>query len=107
MVTRQGFSKQYFRDQVRTVDPLSPNKSVFLLEEAGQERLPAVTSLDVRVGKEFVLRQVRLNVDVDIFNALNSATVLGRQYNLRVTTADNVLEIMNPRVLRLGLRIGF
>jgi hypothetical protein len=111
MVNRQGFSKQYFRDQVVTTDPLSPLKSVFLLDEAGQERLPAVTSLDFRIGKEFTFGagafRPRINIDLDIFNLLNSATVLGRQYNLRVTSADNVLEIMNPRVLRVGLRIGF
>ena len=46
-------------------------------------------------------------MDVDLFNMLNSATVLGREYNLRLTTANNVVEIMNPRVLRLGLRINF
>jgi hypothetical protein len=50
---------------------------------------------------------VRLNLDVDVFNALNSNTVLGRQYDLRLSAANNVLEIMNPRVLRLGLRFGF
>jgi hypothetical protein len=32
---------------------------------------------------------------------------LGREYDLRLTTFDNVKEIMNPRVLRLGLRFGF
>ena len=37
----------------------------------------------------------------------DSATILGRQYDLRVTTADNVQEIMNPRVLRLGVRFNF
>jgi hypothetical protein len=107
MVSRQGFAMQYFRDQVPTEDPISRNKTVFLLEEAGDQRLPAMTSLDLRVGKEFAFDRVRFNLDVDVFNALNSSTVLGRQYNLRVGTANNVLEIMNPRVLRLGLRFGF
>ena len=111
MVNRQGFSEQYFRNNVRTDDPLSPLKSVFLLEEAGQIRLPAVTSLDVRVGKEFRFGsgavQPRINIDLDVFNVLNSATVLGREYNLRLSTGGDVREIMNPRVLRLGLRIGF
>ena len=70
-------------------------------------RLPGVTSLDLRLGKEFRIQRARLNVDLDLFNALNSATVLGRQYNQRLTTYNNVLEIMNPRILRLGLRVGF
>ena len=66
-----------------------------------------MTSLDLRLGKEFRVQRARLNVDLDLFNALNSATVLGRQYNQRLTTYNNVLEIMNPRILRLGLRVGF
>jgi hypothetical protein len=44
--------------------------------------------------------------DVDLFNLFNSA-VLGRQYDLRLPTANNVLEIMNPRVVRLGARFNF
>jgi hypothetical protein len=66
-----------------------------------------VTSLDLRVGKEFAFNRARVNIDVDLFNALNSSTILGREYDLRVSTANNVREIMNPRVLRLGLRFGF
>ena len=113
MVNRQGFAMQYMRSPVdtRTIsaagDANARNKAVFLLEEAGDQRLPSVTSLDLRVGKEFTLRRARINVDVDVFNALNSNVVLGRQYNLALSTANNVLEIMNPRVLRLGLRFGF
>jgi hypothetical protein len=107
MVSRQGFAKQYFRDRVATGDPLQSLKSIFLLDEAGDERLPSVTSLDFRVGKEFNIRRARINLDVDIFNLLNSSTVLGREYNLRFTSFDTVREIMNPRVLRLGLRFGF
>jgi hypothetical protein len=111
-VNRQGFAKQYSRDQVDTQsftpagDANSRLKNV-LLVESGSERLPSVTSLDLRVGKEFAWNRARLNLDLDVFNALNSSTVLGRQYNLRLTTADNVLEIMNPRVLRLGARFSF
>jgi hypothetical protein len=113
IVSRQGFAMQYNRTSVdtRTIsaagDANARTKTVFLLDEAGDERLPGVTSLDVRVGKEFALKRTRFNLDVDLFNALNSATILGRQYDLRVTTANNVLEIMNPRVLRLGLRFAF
>jgi hypothetical protein len=107
MVTRQGFSMQYFRNLVATTDPLQVNKTVFLLDESGEYRLPTVTSLDLRVGKEFAVRAARLNVDLDVFNALNSATVLGREYNLRLNAANQVREIMNPRVLRVGLRVNF
>ena len=107
MVTRQGFAAQYFRDSVLTGNALVPRATVLLLKEAADERLPMVTSLDLRLGKEFRIQRARLNIDLDLFNALNSATVLGRQYNQRLTTYNNVLEIMNPRILRVGLRVGF
>ena len=107
MVTREGFAKQYFRNNVTTTDPLTRNKTVFLLDEAGEERLPMVTSLDFRLGKQFQIQRVRMNVDLDVFNVLNSATVLGREYNLRLTSADTVREIMNPRIFRIGVRVGF
>ena len=115
MVNRQGYSTPYFRTLVdtRAVDPsglgdvLTRNKTVLLVDDVGDRRLPAVTSLDVRLGKEFAIRRARINLDLDVFNALNSATVLGRQYDLRVSTANNVQEIMNPRILRLGLRFNF
>ena len=48
--------------------------------------------------------------DVDLFNVFNAATVLGRQYDVEATGTrgfDSVLEIMNPRILRLGLRVKF
>jgi hypothetical protein len=107
LVNRQGFAMQYHRTSVPTEDPIAPRKTVFLLQETGDERLPSVTSLDARIGKEFTFNRVRAAVDLDVFNVTNSATILGRQYDLRVTAANNVLEIMNPRVLRLGLRVSF
>jgi hypothetical protein len=106
MVSRQGFAMQYMHTRVPTGDPLGNLKNV-LLGEAGEFRLPAVTSLDARIGKEFAFNRYRFNVDLDIFNLFNSAVVLGRQYDLRLTTGNNVLEIMNPRVLRLGARFNF
>jgi hypothetical protein len=107
MMTRQGFATPYYRSQVPTADPLAARKSVLLVTDLDSQRLPTVTSLDLRVGKEFAFQRARFNVDLDVFNALNNATVLGRQFDLRVTTADNVQEIMNPRVLRLGVRFNF
>jgi hypothetical protein len=40
----------------------------------------------------------------------NSSTVLGRQYDIRRTGPtgfNQILEIMNPRILRLGGRVNF
>ncbi|HJR59068.1 MAG TPA: carboxypeptidase regulatory-like domain-containing protein [Vicinamibacterales bacterium] len=113
IVNRQGFAMQYSIGQLdtRTINPAGDAnarlKNVFLLDEAGDARLPSMTSLDLRLGKEFAFNRVRFNLDLDVFNATNASTILGRQYNLQSTQANNVLEIMNPRVLRLGVRFNF
>jgi hypothetical protein len=108
LVVRQGFARPYNHTRVATGDPLGSNKTLLLVNEATDFRLPAVTSLDFRVGKEFTFGgRARVNFDVDVFNLLNRSTVLGREYDLRLSRADTVREIMNPRVLRLGLRFGF
>jgi hypothetical protein len=106
MVSRQGFAMQYAHSRVPTGDPTGNLKTV-LLVDAGEFRLPAVTSMDFRLGKEFAFNRYRFNVDLDIFNLFNSAVVLGRQYDLRLDTGNDVLEIMNPRVLRVGARFNF
>jgi len=107
MLNRQGYAMPYFRDRVATGDPLGNLKTVLLVKDVPDFRLPSVTSLDVRLEKEFAFNRYRFNVDLDIFNLTNSATVLGRQYNLRLGTANTVQEIMNPRILRLGVRFNF
>jgi hypothetical protein len=107
MLSRQGYATPYFRDQVPTGSLLGNFQTLLLVDDVADRRLPSVTSLDLRVGKEFAFNRARFNVDIDVFNALNANTVLGRQYNTRLTTSNNVMEIMNPRILRVGLRFGF
>jgi Carboxypeptidase regulatory-like domain/TonB-dependent Receptor Plug Domain len=111
LVTRQGFGEPFFRSQVATGDPLGSRKSVLVVgDDVTQFRLPTVTSFDFRLEKAFRLQRANLIVDLDVFNVGNAATVLGRQYDMRLTGAtgfNQVLEIMNPRILRLGFRVNF
>jgi hypothetical protein len=107
MLMRQGFAMPYYRGPVSTTDPLQRNKNILVVGAVDQEHLPTVTSLDARVGKEFQVNRLRFNVDIDLFNVMNSATILGREYNLQATTANTVREIMNPRILRVGVRFAF
>jgi hypothetical protein len=107
---RQGYAIPYFRSQVPTGDQLSNQKSVLAVDDVTRFRLPAVNSLDARVEKQFNISHVKLMFDLDVFNVTNSSTVLGRQYDLRRTGPtgyNQILEIMNPRILRLGGRINF
>jgi hypothetical protein len=106
-VLRQGFGRLYNNSGTNTFDPISAAKTVLLVDDVGANRLPALSNLDVRVGKAFNVARANINVDLDIFNVTNAATVLGREYSVNLATADRVREIMQPRILRLGFRLGW
>jgi hypothetical protein len=110
-VLRQGYAEPYFRSAVSTGDPLNDLKSVLAVPDVNDFRLPRVSSLDARLEKVFRLERGTIAVDLDVFNVTNAATVLQRQYDLRFTGAaagfNQTLEIMNPRIARIGARITF
>jgi hypothetical protein len=108
-VLRQGYAEPFYRSHVSTGDPLG-QKNVLAVSDVTAFRLPAVSSLDVRLEKMFTFQRAKFAVDLDVFNIGNAATVLGRQYDLRLTGAtgfNQVLEIMDPRVARVGVRFNF
>jgi hypothetical protein len=109
LVARQGYAEPYFQSDVATGDPLG-HKTVLLVPHVDDFRLPSVTSLDGRVEKKFTFGFAKLALDFDVFNVLNSGTVLGQQYDTRLTGPTgfgSTLEIMNPRIVRLGVRFTF
>jgi hypothetical protein len=106
---RQGYAEPYFQSDVATGDPLG-HKTVLLVPHVDDFRLPSVTSLDGRVEKKFIFGFAKIALDFDVFNVLNSGTVLGQQYDTRLTGPTgfgSTLEIMNPRIARLGVRFSF
>jgi hypothetical protein len=108
IVARQGFGQPYFAT-VGSDDPSAPEKRVLLVDPE-DTRLPGVVSFDLRIGKAFTIRNSELALDFDIFNLLNQSTVLGRQYDVTATGStgfNQPLEIMNPRLFRLGVRFRF
>jgi hypothetical protein len=109
LTSRQGYAEPFFQSNVATGDALG-RKTVLLVPQVDSFRLPAVTTLDGRVEKTFTFGGFRLAIDVDLFNVLNSATVLARQYDARLVGATGfgqTLEIMSPRVARFGVRFAF
>ena len=109
-LARQGYAEPYYRSQVATGDPLGSRKNVLITPDVGKFRLPTVNSLDARLEKAFKIQRSTIALDLDVFNIGNSATVLGKTYDLRLTGAtgyNQTLEIMNPRILRLGGRFTF
>src|SRR5262249_52105762 len=95
---RQGYGEPFFRSSVSGADALSNRKSVIIVDDVGKFRLPAVSSLDARIEKAFRIQRSTLALDLDIFNITNASTVLGRQFDARLTGAtgfNKTLEIMN------------
>jgi hypothetical protein len=104
---RQGYGQPFYRDRVNTNDALVPTKTILLTDGTDQFRLDAVSTVDIRAEKMFKFGRTNFAFDFDVFNLFNKSTVLGKQYNARVTTYNDVLEIMNPRIARLGVRFFF
>jgi hypothetical protein len=106
---RQGYAAPYFRSSVDTADPLGP-KNVLVTGDVARFRLPHVSSLDARLERSFRVRVLNITADFDVFNVTDSAAVLARQYDLRLTGPtgfNKTLEIMNPRIVRLCARVAF
>jgi hypothetical protein len=92
----------------RTVSVAFPGDSTqtVRVEPITANRFPTVSILDFRLDKSFHLgRYGRLTGMVDVFNALNAGTVI----SLRTTTVNfkEVTEILDPRIVRFGLRFEF
>ena len=109
LVTREGYAEPFYFSNVPTGDPLG-RKNVLIVQHVDDFRLPSVTSFDLRLEKKFTFGTAKVAFDFDAFNLFNAGTVLGRQYDARLTGPtgfDQVLEIMNPRIARVGLRFTF
>ncbi|MCX6552006.1 MAG: hypothetical protein NTY02_13580 [Acidobacteria bacterium] len=111
MVLRQGFAQPWYRSQVATGDALNNFKNVLLATDLDRNRLPTVTSLDGRLARSFsVGKGVRVSLQADVFNLINASTPLRRQNDYRFTGPngfDQIQEIMNPLVVRLGASVAF
>ncbi len=107
LVVRQGYSEPWFRSRVSTGDPLVSQKRLLLTKEVDAFRLPTVTEFDARIEKMVKIQKATIAVDFDVFNIINANTTLGIQYDARVGTYNQTLEIQNPRIARLGVRFLF
>ena len=78
------------------------------LDPYGDSRYENFYMLDLRASKTFNLRAShRVSVYADIFNLMNANTVLTRQDQQQLLTANNVQEVLAPRVLRVGVKYAF
>jgi hypothetical protein len=80
-----------------------------LLGDIDAYRQPNVHNLDLRLAKDIRFGPAGITLSVDLFNALNSNSVLQRDLDYRRTTTqqNRITEVLSPRVFRLGARLTF
>jgi hypothetical protein len=76
------------------------------LSRRGDERLPNVTLLDLRLSRAFRFGSRSITPQLDIFNIANAATVMAQNAALG-NTYRAASEILAPRIIRLGFSLDF
>ena len=110
-VTGMAWAKRF-----RT-DVLNQGRVTFLTEPRGSHHLPMENIFDLRLEKTFLISQkYRLGVMLDCFNifnantALNWGTIIDYDWlpgSYPSTKGHELLEIVDPRQIRLGIRLTF
>jgi hypothetical protein len=85
---------------------LTPTSLTVDLSERGEERLPNVTMVDLRLSRTFRFGNRRITPQLDIFNIGNADTVVSLQ-NVLGGTYLNPREILSPRIIRVGFSLDF
>lgn len=88
------------------VPTLALSSVIVPLTAAGELFLPRMNQLDLKFGRTFRYRTWRIQPQLGIFNATNTATVLA-QNNSFGPTLDRVQAILDGRVVRLSAQIDF
>jgi hypothetical protein len=78
-----------------------------MVEPYATHRYEALVLLDLKAEKRFTLGRTTLTGSLDVFNVTNSNTVLNRVTTQNSATANRVVEVTGPRVVRLGMRLAF
>jgi hypothetical protein len=102
---QSGFT---FARTISVAFPVEGNRTV-RVEPVDSNRYPTVSILDLRWDKSFDLgRYGRVVPMLDIFNVLNSGVpTTVRTTNTATAPFKEVTAILNPRVVRFGLRFNF
>lgn len=102
---REGYPIRYTQRIFRaTVKPGLPTY-IPVTSDTGRFKYPDVHVLDLRVEKDLAFKDLGLTLGVDVFNALNEPYVLQRSVVLGRPNSDHVVEVLSPRIVRLGVRL--
>jgi hypothetical protein len=92
----------------RSGTPDVGRKDAQAMAAADDFRYDDVTTVDLRLEKEFhPWGKSSFTLSADVFNALNSGTVLQREPRQGVGFSNFVIETLSPRIWRLGVRFNW
>lgn len=94
------YSQRVFRPTVGSIFPTY----IPITSDTGRFKYPDVHVLDLRVDKDFTFRDLGITLGVDVFNALSESYVLQRSVVVGRPNSDHVVEVLSPRIVRLGVR---
>ena len=100
---RQGYPFPLFQNQALGGESLG----VLVTPAIDTFRYDNVWDTDVRAARAFKLQGVSLRVIGDVFNLFNANTVLVRNNNILSTTFNQIAQNLSPRILRIGVQVGF
>jgi hypothetical protein len=83
------------------------NRFILLASSVTEFRNPDILVFDARIGKEFRFNDFGLTLGIDGFNLLNRHTILQRQRNENLTSANLSEEVLSPRIFRVGATLRF
>jgi hypothetical protein len=101
---KQGTPYPFFINQSLGLDG---TQRVLVTPQVDSERLDTLVNLDLRLAKNFKAAGSNITLTADVFNVFNSNTELNRQRNLGSARFGELTDYLSPRVLRLGMRLGF
>ena len=86
---------------------------VLVSPELDTFRFDDVWNLDLRAAKNLTYDRLNLQIVADLFNVFNANPILNRQRNIAATpdalgpVFNRPTQVLSPRILRFGVRIGF
>ncbi|HEY3161306.1 MAG TPA: hypothetical protein VGJ78_20210, partial [Vicinamibacterales bacterium] len=102
---RQGYP---FEALVRQATrPLGGGTADVLLDPVGENRLQNYQNLDFHVERPVKLGTARFIPSMDVFNIGNMNTVLALQRQQNSQIANNISQVLAPRVIRFGVRVNW
>ncbi len=78
-----------------------------LAVDVGDDRLPNIWNLDMRLAWNKAIGGAQLNLSADVFNVFNSGTVLRRVDAADSSSFNRIDQILNPLLVRFGARLSF